>query len=108
MILTRNFMAEIILFYNDKDVYETGRNEAAEKYLCRHGWKEYGGCCGSLTYKGLEFKGTLSYRKSFSDINVMQEELDDIESAFHDRKTPIHSNDVYSRVWGAAKGYERD
>ena len=86
MILTRDYIAHIRIFCDKKDFYERGRDDAAEAYLKRHGWTVGTCVCGKRKYKGFDVEVSMSAKKSFTSIEQMQIELDDIESAFHDAK----------------------
>lgn len=101
MVVLENLIADITLLYTDKDVYDMGRDKSAAQYLERHGWKEISMTCAKTIHRGVEFKGSLHFQKTFQNFADMQNELKDIELAFHDRKTIIPSNDVYTRTWGS-------
>ena len=102
MILTRDFSADIRIFYDFDDMFNSRRSYAPVAYLEKHGWKELGGFCGKDDYMGYEVEGCHHYVKAFTDIDQMKSELEDIELAFHDPGTIIN----YDEKWGPARGYK--
>ena len=99
MFIKEDLVAEVTIYSEFKDCIESRRSDKAEKYLKQHGWKELASGCGKGNIQNIEYRGYLRCQKHFQNFADMQNELNDIELAFHDRKTIIPSNDKHARTW---------
>lgn len=103
MMLTKDYIAHIRVFYTPVEFYND-KHKVIKQYLVRHGWDVHAGGNVGDSYKEISVGGYVSAKKNFHSSKQMEDELADIESAFHDAN--IIDKDGYFSSVGPATFFD--